>query len=210
MLLTLNITSRSFSRKHRQCSAEDTLNINADAAILIDAATGKVLYEKNSDKVLGIAHMTKMMTEYLLLEAVAEGRVKWDQEYAVSEYVHKYHRTAALSNVPLRRDGTYTIKELYEAMTIYSANGATAAIAETIAGSESNFVKMMTDKANELGLKDFKFVNSSGLNNHDLKGMHSVGGEDEENVMSARATAKLAYHLIKDFPEVLETTSIPS
>ena len=121
-----------------------------------------------------------------------------------------YHKTLLLSNVPLRRDGTYSIKELYEAMTIYSANGATAAIAETIAGSESNFVKMMTDKANELGLKDFKFVNASGLNNHDLKGMHSVGGEDEENVMSARATAKLAYHLIKDFPEVLETTSIPS
>ena len=63
---------------HR-ASAEDTLNINADAAILIDAATGKVLYEKNSDKVLGIASMTKMMTEYLLLEAIAEGRVKWDQ-----------------------------------------------------------------------------------------------------------------------------------
>ena len=198
-----------FPGVHR-ASAEDTLNINADAAILIDAATGKVLYEKNSDKVLGIASMTKMMTEYLLLEAIAEGRVKWDQEYAVSEYVYKISQDTALSNVPLRRDGTYTIKELYEAMTIYSANGATAAIAETIAGSESNFVKMMTDKANELGLKDFKFVNSSGLNNHDLKGMHSVGGEDEENVMSARATAKLAYHLINDYPEVLETTSIPS
>ena len=66
----------------------------------------------------------------------------------------------ALSNVPLRKDETYTIKELYEAMTIYSANGATIAIAETIAGSELNFVKMMTEKANELGLKDFKFVNS--------------------------------------------------
>jgi D-alanyl-D-alanine carboxypeptidase (penicillin-binding protein 5/6) len=208
-VLTLILLVGLFPGNHR-VSAEDTLNINADAAILIDAATGKVLYEKNSDKVLGIASMTKMMTEYLLLEAVAEGRVKWDQEYAVSEYVYTISQDTALSNVPLRRDGTYSIKELYEAMTIYSANGATAAIAETIAGSESNFVKMMTDKANELGLKDFKFVNSSGLNNHDLKGMHSVGGEDEENVMSARATAKLAYHLIKDFPEVLETTSIPS
>ena len=197
-----------FQDSHR-AHAEDILNINADAAILIDAATGKVLYEKNSDKVLGIASMTKMMTEYLLLEAIAEKRVKWDQEYAVSEYVYKISQDRDLSNVPLRRDGTYTIKELYEAMTIYSANGATVAIAETIAGSESNFVKMMTEKANELGLKDFKFVNSSGLNNRDLKGMHSVGGEDEENVMSARATGKLAYHLINDYPEVLETTSIP-
>ena len=86
-VLTLILLVGLFPGNHR-VSAEDTLNINADAAILIDAATGKVLYEKNSDKVLGIASMTKMMTEYLLLEAVAEGRVKWDQEYAVSEYVY--------------------------------------------------------------------------------------------------------------------------
>jgi serine-type D-Ala-D-Ala carboxypeptidase (penicillin-binding protein 5/6) len=194
----------------QEASAEDALNINADAAILVDASTGKVLYEKNADDVLGIASMTKMMTEYLLLEAIDEGRVKWDQKYSVSDYVYQVSQDGNLSNVPLRKDGTYTIKELYEAMTIYSANGATIAIAETIAGSESNFVKMMTDKATELGLKDFKFVNSTGLNNKDLKGMHSVGSEEEENVMSARATAKLAYELIKDYPDVLETTSIPS
>lgn len=189
---------------------EDTLGVNADAAILVDADTGRVLYAKNPDKVLGIASMTKMMTEYLLLEAVKEGRVKWDQKYSVSDYVYNVSQDRDLSNVPLRKDGTYSIKELYEAMTIYSANGATIAIAETIAGSEESFVKMMTDKANELGLKNFKFVNATGLNNHDLKGMHSVGGAEEENVMSARATATLAFHLIKDFPEVLETTSIPT
>ena len=73
---------------------------------------------------------------------------------------------------------------------------------------------MMTEKANELGLKEFKFINSSGLNNSDLlrhidEGQQLVGDDTEENVMSARATAKLAYHLLKDFPEVLETTSIP-
>lgn len=189
--------------------AEDLLNINADAAILVEAETGKVLYTKNADQVLGIASMTKMMTEYLLLEAVKEGRVKWDQEYAVTEYTWKVSQDGALSNVPLRRDGKYNIRELYQAMTIYSANAATIAIAETIAGSEANFVKMMNEKAEELGLKDYKFVNSSGLNNSDLKGYHSVGNEDEENVMSARATAKLASRLIKDFPEVLETASTP-
>ncbi len=189
--------------------AEDMLNINADAAILIEAETGRVLYSKNADQVLGIASMTKMMTEYLLLEAIKEGRVKWDQEYAVSEYVWKVSHDRSLSNVPLRRDGVYNIRELYQAMTIYSANAATIAIAETIAGSEGNFVKMMNEKAEELGLKDYKFVNSSGLNNSDLKGYHSVGDENEENVMSARATAKLASQLLKDFPEVLETASIP-
>ena len=94
-VLTLILLVGLFPGNHR-ASAEDTLNINADAAILIDAATGKVLYEKNSDKVLGIASMTKMMTEYLLLEAVAEGRVKWDQEYAVSEYVYTISQDTAL------------------------------------------------------------------------------------------------------------------
>ena len=136
-------------------------------------------------------------------------RVKWDQEYSVSDYAYQISQDRALSNVPLRADGTYSIKELYEAMTIYSANGATIGIAETIAGSESSFVKMMNEKAEELGLKDYKFVNSTGLNNHDLKGMHVAGDAEEENIMSARSTAKLAYHLLNDYPDVLETTSIP-
>ena len=105
----------------------------------------------------------------------------------------KFPGYVALSNVPLRADGKYTIRELYEAMAIYSANAATIAIAETIAGSETNFVKMMNDKAKELDLKDYKFVNSTGLNNRDLKGMHPEGtGPEDENVMSARSTANLA------------------
>jgi serine-type D-Ala-D-Ala carboxypeptidase (penicillin-binding protein 5/6) len=189
--------------------AEAQLDVNADAAILIEASSGRVLYEKNADTVLGIASMTKMMTEYLLLEAIKEGRVKWEQEYSVTEYVWQLSQDRSLSNVPLRRDGKYNLRELYEAMVIYSANGATAAIAEVIGGSEANFVKMMNEKAQELGLENYKFVNSHGLNNRDLKGMHPEGtGPEEENVMSARATGKLAYRLLSEFPEVLDTASI--
>ena len=92
--------------------------------------------------------------------------MKWDQEYTPSEVVYKVSQNRSLSNVPLRQDGKYTVRELYEAMVIYSANAATIAIAEVIAGSETNFVKMMNEKAKKLGLKDYKFVNSSGLNNH--------------------------------------------
>ena len=84
--------------------------------------------------------MTKMMTEYLLLDAIKEGTVSWDQEYRVTEYTYKVSQDRALSNVPLRADGTYTIRELYEAMAIYSANAATIAIAETIAGTETEFL----------------------------------------------------------------------
>lgn len=188
---------------------EDVLNIEADAAILVEAETGKILYQKNIDAVLGIASMTKMMTEYLLLEAIHEGRVKLDQEYAVSEYVYQISQRRDLSNVPLRKDRKYTVRELYEAMAIYSANGATVAIAEIVGGSETNFVKMMNEKAKQLGLKDYKFVNATGLNNKDLGGLHPAGSDNEENVMSARDVATLAYHLYHKFPEILETASIP-
>lgn len=192
-------------------AANDKLGINVDGAILIDAETGKILYEENADKPLGIASMTKMMTEYLLFEAIAEGKITWDQEYRVNEYTYAVSQDRRLSNVPLRADGTYTIKELYEALAIYSANAATIAIAETIAGTETEFLKLMNQKAEELGLEDYKFVNSTGLNNSDLQGMHPAGtGPEDENVMPAKSVAKLAYHLIHDYPEVLETTKIKS
>ena len=191
-------------------SAETDLGINVDAAILIDADTGKILYEQNADKSLGIASMSKMMTEYILLDAINEGTITWDQRYRVTEYTYKMSQDRALSNVPLREDGTYTIQELYEAMAIYSANAATVGIAETIAGSEKEFVKLMNEKAKEIGLEDYTFVNTTGLNNSDLFGMHPEGtGAEDENVMPAKSVAKLAYHLLKDHPEVLETSSIP-
>jgi len=190
--------------------AEESLNLNVDAAILIDAETGKILYEENSETALGIASMTKMMTEYLLFEAIEEGKVKWDQQYNVTEYTYKISQDRRLSNVPLREDGSYSIQELYEAMAIYSANAATIAIAETIAGTEDNFIKLMNEKAAEMGLEGYKFVNSSGLNNGDLQGMHPAStNASDENVMPAKSVAILAYYLMKDFPEVLETTKIP-
>ncbi|OQM47267.1 D-alanyl-D-alanine carboxypeptidase [Anoxybacillus sp. UARK-01] len=190
-------------------AAQDPINIEADAAILVDAGSGRILYQKNIDTVLGIASMTKMMTEYLLLEAVKQKRVKWDQEYTPSDYVYRLSQDRDLSNVPLRKDGKYTVRELYEAMAIYSANAAAVAIAEIVGGSEENFVRMMNEKAKKLGLQGYKFVNATGLSNQDLQGFHPQGTEaSEENVMSARAVATLAYHLLKEYPEVLETSSI--
>ncbi|KXH86692.1 serine hydrolase [Sporosarcina sp. HYO08] len=189
--------------------ANTTLGIHVDGAILIDADSGKILYEENADASLGIASMTKMMTEYILFEAIRDGKVSWDQEYQVTDYTYAVSQDRRLSNVPLRRDGSYTIRELYEALAIYSANAATIAIAETIAGTETEFLKLMDAKAKELGLEDYKFVNSTGLNNSDLQGMHPQGtGPNDENVMPAKSVARLAFHLLKDFPEVLETTKI--
>ncbi|MFK4996572.1 D-alanyl-D-alanine carboxypeptidase family protein [Bacillus sp. N9] len=119
--------------------------------------------------------MTKMMTEYLMFEAIHDKKISWDQEHTISEFVHNVSIDTRLSNVPLEVGQNYTIRELYEAMAIFSANGATIAIAEAIAGSESAFVKMMNDKAKEIGLDHYHFVNSTGLNNSDLHGKHPEG-----------------------------------
>lgn len=191
--------------------AAASIDTTAEAAILVDAKTGKILYEKNADQLMGIASMTKMMTEYLLLEAIAEGKVKWDDTYTVSPNLAKMSHDSGLSNVFLRIGGTYTVEELYAAMAIESANAATIAIAEIIAGTEANFVKLMNEKAKELGLEKYKFVNSTGLDNKSMTKYFDtiVGDINDENEMSARDVAKLAFHLLKDYPEVLKTSSIP-
>jgi serine-type D-Ala-D-Ala carboxypeptidase (penicillin-binding protein 5/6) len=199
-----------FTGLNRAEAAAD-LDVNASGAILVDAKTGMVLYEKNSETALGIASMTKMMTEYLLLEAVKEGKVKWDQEYVVSPELSKMSHDDSLSNVYLRVESKYPVKDLYAAMAIESANAATMAIAEVVAGSEAKFVELMNQKAAELGLKTYKFVNSSGLNNRDILKHFTevVGDPDEENIMAAKDVATLAFRLLNDFPEVLDTSSIP-
>ena len=191
-------------------TGEDFLKIRAQAAILVHTGTGKILYAQNPDELLPTASMAKMMTEYLVLEAIDEKRINWEQEVRISDYVYKISQNLSLSNVPLRKNEPYTVRELYEAMAIYSANGATIALAELVGGSEDNFVRMMNEKAEELGLKDYKFVNSTGLNNSDLLGMHPADtGRNDENMMSARATAKLAFHLIRNYPEVFTFSSVP-
>lgn len=194
----------------KQVQAEESLTIMAEAAILVDAQSGKILYEKNAEKPLGVASMTKMMTEYLLLEAIEKGQVTWDQEYQVTDYAYQISQDMRLSNVPFRKDGSYTVKEMYEAMAIFSANAATIGIAETLAETEAEFIKMMNEKAKELGLEDTTFVNSTGLSNSSLMDMHPKGTKKtDENIMPARAVAKLTKILLDDYPEVLETTKIP-
>ncbi|WP_091659697.1 D-alanyl-D-alanine carboxypeptidase family protein [Alteribacillus iranensis] len=184
-------------------------DLEAEAAILVEAESGKIVYEDHIDVILPPASMTKIMTEFLVHEAVDQGEISWEDEVKISDKVRQLSLDTSLSNVPLRQDETYTVKELYEAMAIYSANGATIALAEHVAGSEAKFVERMNAKAEELGMENYKFVNSSGLNNQSMKGNHPSGTEaDEENMMSARATAILTYHLLKNYPEVLDTASI--
>ncbi|MBA9029361.1 D-alanyl-D-alanine carboxypeptidase family protein [Peribacillus huizhouensis] len=206
--LTLVLSQLAFLPNDAKANTVD-LGLKAEAAIILDGETGRILYEKNADKVLGIASMSKMMTEYIVLESIKNKKITWDQKVNINEYVHKLSKAPGLSNVGLTQGEDYTVKELYEAMAIFSGNAATVALAELISGSEKNFVGLMNKKAGELGLKDYKFVNSSGLNNSSLMGNIPAGNENEENVMTARDTATLAYRLITDFPEALEYSKIP-
>jgi serine-type D-Ala-D-Ala carboxypeptidase (penicillin-binding protein 5/6) len=206
-LSVVMISLLAFSSPEGTAHGESKIKINADAAILVNADTGKIVEKHNEDQLLGIASMTKMMTEYLVLEAIDKGEINWTDTYTVSDKVYLLANAPGLSNVPLRADQSYTVKELYEAMVIKSGNGAAIALSEVVAGSEGKFVKRMNDKANELGLEHYQFVNSSGLSNYDMLGMHPEGtGVNDENMVSAEDMATLAYHLIKDYPEVLKTS----
>lgn len=190
--------------------AEKGLDLAAESAILVDAETGKVLYSKDSDIALPPASMTKMMTEYLVWEAVESGEISWDTKTEISDYPYDLSADANFSGVGLRQNVEYTVQELYEAMAINSDNATTIALAELIAGSEAEFVKLMNAKGEEMGLPDYEFVNTTGLENTSLGDNYPEGTDpDGTNLLSSRSAALLAYHLVNDFPESLEISSIP-
>lgn len=185
------------------------LDVHAKSALLVDADTGQILYNKKTDEMLPPASMTKMMTEYLTMKALHSGKISWDTKVSISDYAYTISQNREYSNVPLRKDYQYTVRDLYEAMAIYSANGATIALAEKLGGSEKNFVKLMNKTAKDLGMKNAKYINSSGLGNEDLGKFASVGGPKDSNLLSARAIAKLAYHIVNEFPDALKISSTP-
>lgn len=208
MITMMTVVFVSFLPEPMNVNAEPA-DIQAESAILVDFETGKILYEKNADVALPPASMTKMMTEYLVLEAIKEGQISWDTTTEISEYAYDISANDNFSGVGLRKDHPYTVRELYDAMAIYSDNATTIALAELIAGSEGEFVKMMNEKAEEMGLPDYQFVNSTGLSNRDLGDDYPEGTDpNDDNLLSARSAAILAYHLVKDFPEILEHSSV--
>lgn len=188
-------------------SAESNLNINAKSAILVDAKSGRILYSENPDEPLPPASMTKMMTEYLLLEAINSGKASWDDVVTASEYAHWMGKYGG-SRVYLAQGEQRTVKELMDAVAVYSANDATVALAEYVAGSETNFVNMMNEKAAQFGMTETHFLTSTGYPVKDL-GNYAPDVEGE-HVMSTRDAATLAYHLINDYPEILTFTSTPT
>lgn len=139
--------------------AEGQLNIDAKSAILVDYYTGEVIYEQNSDEALPPASITKIMTLLLGMEALESGKISLSDEVRISA------RAASMggSQLWLEEGEMQTVENLFKAITIRSANDASVALAEHIAGSEEVFVKMMNEKAKELGMTNTNFMNASGL-----------------------------------------------
>lgn len=169
--------------------------VEAKAAMIIDASDGEVIYKENEMETFAPASMSKMMTAYLLLENIHTGKVHWEDPVKISAKSAQ----AEGSRIPVQMNDTLMVKDLFHALMIQSANNSAVALAEHVAKTEQNFVQLMNQKAQELGLSDkTKFVNASGL--------QEPGGS--ETKMPAADVAKLAYRLIKDYPEILETTHL--
>ncbi|WP_208591510.1 D-alanyl-D-alanine carboxypeptidase family protein [Gracilibacillus suaedae] len=186
------------------------IDLEASSVLLINADTGHVIYEKNSDIALPTASMSKMMTELLVLEAIESGEFEWNSDVDISDYAYDISHQPGYASVDLSKEHPYTVTELFQAMAIHSANGATIALAEEIGGSEEVFVQQMNQRAQELQLEDTQFVNSTGLDNLHLGDYYSVGGVNDTNTMSAQDLAILAKHLITTYPELLETSNQPT
>jgi D-alanyl-D-alanine carboxypeptidase (penicillin-binding protein 5/6) len=139
--------------------AEGDLNINAKSAVLMDYNTGEIIYEKNLNERLAPASVTKVMTLLLGMEALETGKIKLNDDVSVSDHASGMGG----SQVFLEAGEIQKVEELFKAICLRSANDASVALAEYIAGSEEVFVKMMNDKAKALGMKDTNFMNCSGL-----------------------------------------------
>ena len=165
----------------------------APSCILMEASTGLVLYEENADEALPPASVTKIMTLLLVMEAVDDGRLDWEDMVTTSEYA----ASMGGSQVYLEAGEEMPVWEMVKCVVVASANDAAVALAEAIAGSEEAFVSMMNARAAELGMTSTHFENTNGLDD-----------DTESHVTSARDIAIMSRELITKHPKILEYSAI--
>lgn len=170
----------------------------AASAMLVDVTTGQILYSKDEDAMLPPASITKLMTAFLVREAVEAGELSWNEEVTPSEAALALTRKPGLARIPLVNK-PYTVKELYDVALIRSANEAAVTLSEAVAGSEDAFVKRMNERATELGMTQTTFANASGLDS-------GSAGRPGENLTSANDLLMLARAYLTTFPDVLDVT----
>lgn len=174
--------------------AEETAALTADfkakSAFLMEASSGKVLFSMNEDEKLPIASLTKIMSELLIAEAFANGKIKKTDMVPVSEHA----ASMGGAQVFLEANEQMSVNELLKAMCVSAANDATVALAEHVSGSEENFVAAMNERAEKLGMRNTLFKNSTGLH-------------EKDHYSSAKDVALMAQELLK-YPMILEYTTI--
>ena len=165
------------------------IDIKSESGIIMEASTGKILFDKNMDEQKSPASMTKIMTMLLTVEAIESGKISLEDEVNISANASKMGG----SQVYLEENSTATVDMLLKSIAIGSANDASVAVAEKIGGTESNFVNMMNKRAKELGAVNTTFKNPHGL-------------DEEGHLTTAHDLALIARELIKH-EEILKLTS---
>ena len=164
--------------------------LDVKTAILMDYNSGKILYELEPDMSIYPASMTKIMTSIIAFDLLKKDKIKLDDEVVVSEKAWRMSQ-AGYSSMFIMLNDKVTIEDLLRGIIVVSGNDACVALAEGIAGTESNFAEMMTEKAEEIGLENTNFTNSSGLN-------------DPDNYSTVRDIAIMSDYLIRNYPKYYE------
>jgi serine-type D-Ala-D-Ala carboxypeptidase (penicillin-binding protein 5/6) len=166
------------------------LDLHAKSAILIDAATGSIIYEKNADEEIPPASMTKLVEMYVVFEAIKSGKFSLDDIVPLPPQSWAVNLPLDASKMFLSQGDNVTLKELLQGLAIASGNDASIAVANYIAGDMDSFVKKMNEEVAKLGLTHTHFVESSGYS--------------EKNITTARDFVQFARHYVAKFPQSLE------
>lgn len=169
--------------------------VAAKGAVLMEAATGTVLFEQDAHTQLPPASVTKVMTMLLVMEAIDGGQIGWDDTVTASETA----QAKGGSQIYLKAGETMTVRELLKAVAVSSANDAACALAEHLAGTEAAFVERMNRRAEELGMQDSHFVNCTGLDD---------GADAASHYTSAYDIALMSRQLLVYHPDIREYTTI--
>lgn len=190
LIITCLVVPKSFIFAEEITTA--TINVEAKSYVLIEASTGKIICEKQKDKELMPASITKIMTLILIFEAVDQGKIKMEDTVTVSEHA----ASMGGSQVYLEAGETQTVETMIKCISVSSANDACVAMAEHISGSEEAFVEKMNEKAAQLGMKHSHFMNCCGLDDSLTEGQHYSSAYDIA-LMSRELITK--HEKIKDF-----------
>ena len=171
------------------------LNVAAKSALLMDVATGTILYEQNAHEPLAPASVTKVMTMLLIMEAIDSGKIKWDDSVTASEAA----AAKGGSQIYLKVGESMSVSDMVKSIAVSSANDCACAMAEHLAGSESAFVELMNARARELWMADTHFVNCTGLDDDPEAASHRTSAHD---------IAIMSRELLKNHPDIKKYTTI--